>query len=267
MDRHRLMMIVAVLTGVAVLALGFLLGVQPQLAATAEARSQQEGVDAQNDALRATTAQLRAESERLPELTTELDARRGSVPSAADMPTLLRQLDEMATGAGVTVSGFTTADAVAYVAPEAPVASGTDAAAPAEGTPAEGAEGGSTDGTATDGATADAAEPTAPPVVTDPLVTTADFSSIAVTVDVQGSFAQALEFVDRLQKGDRLFLVTSITSSDDEEADAGVGAQTWTVGGLVYVMTDTSATGGSTTPVAPAQAGTDDAVTETASGR
>ncbi len=32
-------------------------------------------------------------------------------------------------------------------------------------------------------------------------------------------------------------------------------------------MTDTTTTGGSTTPVAPAQAGTDDAVTETASGR
>lgn len=262
MDRNRLMMIVAVVSGVGVLALGFLLGVQPQLSAAAEARGQQEGVEAQNDALRATTAALRTESERLPQLRSELETRRGSVPTGADMPTLLRQIDDMATGAGVTVSGFTTADAVAYVAPEAPVA-----AAPAAGSPeAEGtapAEGTTTD----DAAAADGAEEGAPPAVTDPLVTTEVFSSIAVTVDVQGSYAQALEFVDRLQKGPRLFLVTTITSAEEDEDGAGVGAQTWTVGGLVYVMTDDAAGAGAVTPVAPAQAGTEDATTETASGR
>jgi len=258
-DRNRLMMIVAVLAGVAVLALGFLLGVQPQLAAAAEARSQQESVDAQNEALRATTQQLRSESERLPDLRTELAAAAASVPADPAMPTLLRQLDEMAAGAGVTVSGFTTADAVSYEVPASAAAPAADASASTEGTaPAE--------GEAAPEATTPA-EPAAPPLATDPLVTAATFSTIAVTVDVQGEYAQALEFVDRLQKGDRLFLVTSITSSEPEEGEAAAEGQTWTVGGLVYVMQDADAAAPGTDATTPAQAVSEDAGTETAAGR
>jgi len=260
-DRHRLLLIVAVLTGVAVLVLGFLLGVQPQLAAGADARTQQESVDAQNDALRAATAELRAESERLPELRTELAAAEASVPAEAAMPTLLRQLDEMATGANVTVSGFTTADAVSYEVPASAAAPVADAGASTEGTDTS-AEGSAPTADATDGAAAGA-----PPAVTDPLVTAATFSTIAVTVDVEGSYAQALEFVDRLQKGSRLFLVTTITSSEPEEGAVEGAGQTWTVGGLVYVMRDGTATGPAPEAVTPAQAESGDGTADTAAGR
>lgn len=263
LDRNRLLLIVAAITGVAVLALGFLLGVQPQLAAGAEARSQQESVDAQNDALRAATAQLRAESERLPELRAELATAEASVPAEAAMPTLLRQIDEMATGSNVTVSGFTTADAVAYEVPASAAAPATDAGTSTEGTDAS--AGGATDGDAT-GAT-DGTAGGAPPAVTDPLVTAATFSTIAVTVDVEGSYVQALEFVDRLQKGPRLFLVTTITSSEPEDGAVVGGAQTWTVGGLVYVMRDASGTGPAPEAATPAQAESGDGSTDTAAGR
>jgi len=258
LDRNRLLLIVAAVTGVAVLVLGFLLGVQPQLAAGAEARSQQESVDAQNDALRAATAALRAESERLPELRAELATAEASVPGEAAMPTLLRQIDEMATGANVTVSGFTTADAVAYEIPASAAAPVDEAGTSAEGTdPSTEAAAGATDGTAQG----------APPAVTDPLVTAATFSTIAVTVDVEGSYVQALEFVDRLQKGPRLFLVTTITSSEPEDGAVAGAAQTWTVGGLVYVMRDASGTDPVPEAVTPAQAESGDGSTDTAAGR
>ena len=99
-----------------------------------------------------------------------------------------------------------------------------------------------------------------------------------MTVDIEGSYDQALDFVDRLQKGPRLFLVTTITSTEpdeggdgaDGEAAAAPGAQTWTVGGLVFVMQDGEAApaDGDATTTAPTQAeGTDEGTDTTASGR
>ena len=271
MDRNRIKMIAAALSGVAVLALGFLLGVQPQLSSASAAAEQRTSIETQNEGLRATLAQLVAENDQLSTLTTDRDARRASVPDAADMPELIRQLDGMADAAGVPVTSFTTADAVSYEMPASAAAPVADAATTDGAEPAEGAD---ADADAT--APTEAAAPTAPTTFTDPAVTPANFSTIAVTVDIEGSYDQALDFVDRLQKGSRLFLVTTITSTESgdsggEESDAAApDAQTWTVGGLVFVMQDGDATpaDGDATTTAPTQAeGTDEGTDTTASGR
>ena len=267
MDRNRIKMIVAALSGVAVLALGFLLGVQPQLSSASAAAEQRATVETQNESLRATLAQLVSENDQLSTLTADRDTRRASVPDAADMPELIRQLDEMADAAGVPVTSFTAADAVSYEMPASAAAPVADAATAEGAEPTEGADASAT-------APAEAAGPTAPTTFTDPAVTAANFSTIAVTVDIAGSYDQALDFVDRLQTGPRLFLVTTITSSDPEEAsgdEAGAAeGQAWTVGGLVFVMQDgdTAPADGDATTTAPTQAeGTDEGTDTTASGR
>ena len=265
-DRNRMKMIVAVLSGVAVLALGFLLGVQPQLSTASAAVDQRQSVEQQNEGLRATLEQLVTENDQLSTLTADRDSRRASIPEGADMPELIRQLDEMAEAAGVPVTSFTAADAVSYEMPASASAPAADASS---------TEGASDDATA---APADPGAPAAPAPFTDPAVTAANFSTIAVTVDVEGSYDQALDFVDRLQKGPRLFLVTTITSTEpdeggdgaDGEAAAAPGAQTWTIGGLVFVMQDdeTAPADGDATTTAPTQAeGTDEGTDTTASGR
>jgi len=262
-DRNRIKMIVAALSGVAVLALGFLLGVQPQLSSASAAAEQRATVETQNESLRATLAQLVSENDQLSTLTADRDTRRASVPDAADMPALIRQLDEMADAAGVPVTSFTAADAVSYEMPASAAAPVADAATAEGAEPTEGAD-------ASAAAPAEAAGPTAPTTFTDPAVTAANFSTIAVTVDIAGSYDQALDFVDRLQKGPRLFLVTAITSSEPEEGDQTAEGQTWTVGGLVFVMQDgeTAPADGDATTTAPTQAeGTDEGTDTTASGR
>jgi len=268
MDRNRIKLIIAVVSGVAVLALGFFLGVQPQLSATSAALEQKSGIDQQNEGIRAAVEQLIAENEGLAGLEADRDARFASVPDEPDMPTLIRQLDQMAGEAGTQVTAFTTADPVSYAAPASATAPAAEAA------PAAGSE--STEGTApadaAAAAPAEAAVPTAPTTVTDPAVTAANFSTIAVTVDVAGSYDQALDFVDRLQKGPRLFLVTTITSSEPEEGAQGVAAQgqTWTVGGLVFVLQDgdTASADGDAPSTAPTQAeGADEGTDATAAGR
>ncbi|ROS50405.1 hypothetical protein [Frigoribacterium sp. PhB24] len=255
MDRNRMMLIGAVLTGVVVLALGFLVGVQPQLVAATTAESQQQSVETQNEALRASLATLEADNAKLPDLKSELATLDTSVPSQAALSSFLTELDQLAVASGTTVTAFTSSDASAY---EPTV---TDAAAPA-----------ATDTSASDSTAAAAATPapaTAPELVTDPLVTATNFSSIPITVSVQGSYAEARDFLSKLQGGSRLFLVTTFASTGSSEAGdaAGVPDQ-WTVGGLVYVLQDAAATQAdqaAETPTTTAE-GTDGTSSDTAAG-
>ena len=122
---------------------------------------------------------------------------RAKLPSTASMPSFLNQLDSMAATSGTVVTNFTAADAQAY-----------DPAVVAEPTETEtqDAAGDTTGGAAATDAPvpADAsASPEAPALVTDPSITAANFSTIAISVTVKGSYAAALDFVARIQSGDR----------------------------------------------------------------
>ncbi|MBD8537893.1 hypothetical protein [Frigoribacterium sp. CFBP 8751] len=258
MDRNRMMLIAAALTAVVVLALGFLVGVQPQLVAASSAESQQQSVEAQNETLRESLATLEADNAKLPDLKSELATLDTSVPSQAALSSFLTELDQLAGASGTTVTGFTSSDATAYEPTT------TDVAAPA-----------ATDAAASDAAgTAPAATapaaPTAPELVTDPLVTATNFSSIPITVSIQGSYAQARDFLSKLQSGSRLFLVTTFASTGSSEAGDATGVpDQWTVGGLVYVLQDAAATQAdqaAETPAATAE-GTDGTSSDTAAGQ
>ncbi|MBD8139551.1 hypothetical protein IFT36_03210 [Frigoribacterium sp. CFBP 13605] len=257
MDRNRMMLIAAALTGVVVLALGFLVGVQPQLVAASSAESQQQSVEAQNATLRESLATLEADNAKLPDLKSELATLDTSVPSQAALSSFLTELDQLAGASGTTVTGFTSSDATAYEPTT------TDVAAPA-----------ATDAAASDAAgTAPAATapaaPTAPELVTDPLVTATNFSSIPITVSIQGSYAQARDFLSKLQGGSRLFLVTTFASTGSSEAGDATGVpDQWTVGGLVYVLQDAAATQADQAAETPATTaeGADDASSDTAAG-
>ena len=158
MDRNRIKLIIAMVSGVAVLALGFFLGVQPQLTAASTAAEQKSTVDQQNEGIRAAVEQLIAENEGLSGLEAERDAKLASVPEAPDMPSLIRQLDAMAGQAGTMVTSFTAADPVSYAAPASATAPAA-AAASAEGT--ESSEGTDDSADAAAAAPAEAALPTA----------------------------------------------------------------------------------------------------------
>jgi len=258
MDRNRMMLIAAALTGVVVIALGFLVGVQPQLAAASFAESQQQSVETQNETLRESLATLEADNAALPDLKSELATLDTSVPSQAALSSFLTELDQLAGASGTTVTGFTSSDATAYEPTTTDVAAptATDAAA--------------SDAAGTDAAATAPAAPTAPDLVTDPLVTATNFSSIPITVSIQGSYAQARDFLSKLQGGSRLFLVTTFASTGSSEAGDATGVpDQWTVGGLVYVLQDAAATQAdqaAETPAATAE-GTDGTSSDTAAGQ
>ncbi|WP_431218736.1 hypothetical protein [Leifsonia xyli] len=91
--------------------------------------------------------------------------------------------------------------------------------------------------------------------MTSDKLTAANFSSLAVTLTVKGTYAQALAFVNGLQQGKRLFLVDGITTSSSSgstgstSAPAAGGSETATITGLIFVVTS-PAQGPSATPSA-----------------
>lgn len=231
MDKNRLWTIGSVLLIVAVLGLGFLLGVQPQLSAIATANTERAAVDATNAAAEAKLAALKKQFEGIDELKAELAPLVESVPTGANAPELVDQLDALAKGVGVTLTSITVNDAEQY----------TPVAAPAP-VPAPEAD------AASESASADTAavvpEPVAPaagaPPVVNSLVTPGNFAVLQVQVVVKGTYAQVLDYVNGLQSGKRLFLVTTLGTTKNSENDGVVEA---TIGGLVYAALTPDLTG------------------------
>lgn len=247
MDRNRLMMFAALGTAVVVLVLGFLVGVQPQLSAASDAREQQVAVEAQNETLGAAIAQLRVENEGLPALEAQLATLQAALPATAAVPAFIDEVGDLADGADVTVTDMTMGDAQAYAPP---VATET----PVETVDSDGAAVAPT----TDPA-ADAAGSGAPAVVTDPAVTADNFSSVPVTITVEGSYESALRFLGALRDGDRLFALSAFSSdgetSGSSDDDSAPSMPRWTVTGSVFVLLDASSApvDGTTTPSAQAE--------------
>ncbi|RZU64117.1 hypothetical protein EV379_0411 [Microterricola gilva] len=222
MDTNRLWTIGSVLLIVAVLGLGFLLGVQPQLSAIATANTERAAVDATNAAAEVKLAALKKQFEGIDELKAELAPLVESVPTGANAPELVDQLDALAKGVGVTLTSITVNDAEQYT----PVAAPAPAPAPEADA-------------ASEAASADTAavvpEPAAPaagaPPVVNPLVTSGNFAVLQVQVVVKGSYPQVLDYVNGLQTGKRLFLVTTLATTKNSENDGVVEAN---IGGLVY---------------------------------
>ncbi|GAA3895821.1 hypothetical protein GCM10022381_41670 [Leifsonia kafniensis] len=234
MDKNRLWIIASVLGIVAVLALGWVLGIQPQLSAAAQATVDRLAVEQTNVVQATALAKLKKDFESIDALKAELAPLSASVPTGTEAPAFVSQVDALAIAQGVTLLGLTMDDPLAYVPVEAP-----DAVVPADAA--------ATDATAADSAAA--AEPAAAapapapiaagvPPVTNAQITSSNFASLAVSIDVSGSYANVLNFVSGLQSGARLVMVTGLKTAAVTDAPGEVTA---TVSGLIYSLVSADA--------------------------
>ncbi|MGY4858096.1 hypothetical protein [Cryobacterium sp. AP23] len=222
MDKNKLWTIGCVLVMAVVLIVGVLLGIQPQLVVKATANEQRQSVAATNAGQSAVLAQLEKDFAGIDDLKADLEPLRDSVPTTTDVPAFVNQLTALSGRSQVVLTGITVSDATAYTPVEAPAA--------VEEEP------GSTATPAPDGVVV---APTAgvPPVTSDQ-ITAANFVSLSVTVAVTGTYGNALDFVKGLQSGERLVLVSGIstTAEADTEGDASSDNVTALITGLVYVL-------------------------------
>ena len=243
MDKNRLWVIGSVLVMVAILALGYVLGIQPQLKSASAARTERLTVVATNAEQALVLAQLKKDFAGIDLVRNELAPLALSVPRGTEMPAFIDQLSALAGRSQVTLSTIGVSEPVAYASVAPPVAE----APVADASPA--------DGVAADAAVADlvAAAPVAtagvPPVVNSS-ITAANFASLSVQISIKGDYSRVLDFVNGLQTGSRLFLVSGLTTSvvAAEGAAEGVapvasGTVDATITGLVYVLVPDAAAG------------------------
>ena len=202
------------------IALGWILGIDPRLAEARAADDERVGVEALNATYEQKLVQLKQIEENLPALTTQLEELNAALPSDAQVSTLLGQLNALAAESAVELTSITAGVPQRFGASDetvvaAPVAAEGEAAAeqPAADAPA-------TDAAATDAPAASAVE---------------NFVSVPISVEFAGDPAALLAFVEKVQYGTRLFLVEALEFTYD-----GGGGQV-KMAGFVYVLMDSSA--------------------------
>lgn len=217
---NRIWMFGVALAAVVIVALGWLFGISPTLTQAELVSSQAQSADTQNAAQQIALVRLKSQYDKLPESKAQLIKLQLAVPATATLDDFLDQLQQLAQSTGVTITGFTAAEATLYGGGEAAAAAPKPAATAAP-TPS-----GSTSPSATPAATAPASG------VTDRLF------SVPITITVKGNPDQVIAFTDVSQKGTRLFLVTSdgFTGSRSNPKDDG-----GTITGFVFVARDTPA--------------------------
>ena len=135
MNAQRLWALVTAIVVVAVLGMGWLLGVSPLLAAASDADDQREAAEATNVAQAATLVELRAKFENVEEYRIELDALRETIPASSDIEAFYAQMSQTADDVEVTITTLTAGEPQLYGtgADGAPivVAEGAQVAAPA----------------------------------------------------------------------------------------------------------------------------------------
>jgi Tfp pilus assembly protein PilO len=210
--------IVTVTLMLAVVLVGWFLGVQPFLDAANIADAKRAAVELQISQHEAEIAKLTSENSQLPELEKQFVALSASIPSTTDTSSFIKGLDALAKTTLVEIAGITVADPLAYSVPLSAVAPVVDvgADAPVASAPP-------------------ATTPLAPPAVTSPLITPDNFVAVEVGIEVRGTYAALLNFVKGLQSGERLFLVTGLTSDRNQDS-ADPAAVSATVKGYIYVL-------------------------------
>lgn len=217
-----------------VLLTGWFVGISPMLTMAGKSESDRAMVLAQNQGLQITLSNLKERYTQLGGLKATLADLRVPLPGDADMPAFLAQLDRLEAASGATVTNVTVSDGLPFIPaiPEMVVVP-----APSEA-PVDGVQPTVADVAPTDPSVA---------VAGSELVTPDAFISIPVGVNASGSLDQVKTFLDGLQNGSRLFLVTKVTILKGIAS----GEYSITIDGFAYTLVDTfGATGdGVGTPV------------------
>lgn len=232
MDKTRLWIIGSVLVMVVLAALGWVVGIQPQLDQSTAADAQTAQVESSNMASQAVLTKLKKDNGALPELKSQLGSLQTSIPAEAQTPAFMDELNALASANGLTVIASQITDGAGFVPPvnpaaQAPAATSSGSGSTATPTPSP---------TPTPSvAPAPTATPTAvpgmPPAVST-LVSKDDFTVIPVSITVRGNYPNIVAFVAAAQKGNRLFMVNGINVGP---AANGPGFDS-KVSGLIYVL-------------------------------
>jgi len=205
MKSNRLWLVGTAIVVIAVLALGYLLGISPKLTELAAGEASLTAVRAQNAQEQAKLLSLQEQFENIDELQEQLDELQAAIPSDVSLPDFIRQLNELAATTQVRIDSITTGLPEAYITPEVP-------------------------GTMLDADRNVVPLPAAP----------ASLITVNFSIKVSGPAGSIQNFTEGLQKGKRLFLarglvINSVIVSATEDAEASTSFE-GEIQGLAYVL-------------------------------
>ncbi|AYF97575.1 type IV pilus inner membrane component PilO [Protaetiibacter intestinalis] len=187
--------VITVVVVVGLVAGGWFLGAAPLLDAKTSSDQARAAILVQNDLLAAQNTALEAKRAELDDLEKRASELETAIPSEVGGADFIRDLNDLAVATGVSISSIGISDGTRYLPP-------------VEGSDVEGA----------------------PTPLTDPLITEENFVLVPVTVTATGGWNELLAFVHAVQTGQRLVLVTGLTSSAD------AGTYQFQISGTMYAL-------------------------------
>ncbi len=214
MKKSRIWVIGAMLAILVIVAGGWLLGIAPQLAIANTANIDRANAVLANTRNQVILAKLKKDYENIDALKNQLATLRDAVPPKADISAFVTELNTLAGAHKVTLKTITVSDAKPY-------------------TPA-------TQASSTASTTSNSPQ-------TNPKITTANFVIIPVQISVSGDYGNVLDFVNDIQMGRRLILVSSLSTTGSTDSKATKGSTGTSsnsqqvdslIGGSIYVLLD-----------------------------
>ena len=216
MSRSKSLFIGALLIVIAIIGGGWFLEISPQRAITSHLNSERANVLALNAKNQLLLTQLKKEYQSIAPLKSQLDLLTHSIPPTANVSAFIAELNSTANIYNVTIKSIVVSDAKPYtLAAQAPANSGSK-------------------------------EPPAPESNTK--INSANFVIIPLQVSISGKDADVLDFVNGIQNGQRLFLISTFTSAGSMGSGATStippiskktpGTVDASFGGFIYVLLD-----------------------------
>ena len=212
MNKSRMWVFGAVLAIVVIVASGWLIGISPQLTIVASANRDRAAVIEANSRNEILLAKLRRDYENIDALKSQVATLRQSVPTTAEVSSFVTELNALANARKVTLKSINVSDAQGYT----PTTQANPGKTTTSGSPQ-----------------------------TNPKITSTNFVTIPVTIGVTGDYSKVLDFVNDVQLGRRLFLVSSLSSMGATNSKGVKGSPTTsgasqrvdsTITGFMYVL-------------------------------
>lgn len=193
---------------------GWFLGIEPPLATASSANQERMRVNSFNNVNELFLAKLRRDYQNITALQSQLNLLHVSVPTTANLSKFISELNSLASKENVTVKLIQFNDAKPYsFVGQTPGAAGNQ-------------------------------EP--PPPLSNSKITSTNFVVIPMQISVTGIYSDVLDFLNAVQRGPRLCLITTLSTTGSTGAKAiGItpplvadfsGRVDASIGGYIYVL-------------------------------
>jgi Tfp pilus assembly protein PilO len=219
MTRHRALSLGGIFLTFVIIGGGWFLGIAPQLAIQSKAQGDRANVLALNAKNQTLLNALKADYQNIDSLTNQLDLLRNSVPSSANISAFISELNSIAMSYNVTIKSIVVNDAKPYSL-SLPVPATNGLKNPS-------------------------------PPVSNTRITSSNFDVIPVQITFTGNYASVLDFVNGIQSGQRLVLISTLSSAGSMETKDAPTSPTApvhpksssvkvdaSIGGYIYVLID-----------------------------